>query len=464
MPPLGRNVTRWARGLAALAALAVAGCAAGAPAAGAPTASGSRAVSGSQAPAGTAGATAPAVAITPPGGWNGRVDDAQDDGYTLLDYTENPNTGAQQSALQTYTSAGRPLITLPPAVFTAQCGAADLVNSRGRLLITLLVTSKPAEGINPGSYSVTMTARSAVTGVVVWSTALATDQDSGGFCGGAGAPGLLPNFVSTLDGHWGIIELPDETSLDAVNLADGALYPHADLQGVLGNDLATGASPNGDSPVPLAVTVPGNWPQLGSTGASGGPQLASNEAGNGTGPISYAPTGFVGQPGTDAQGAPDEQGVGSVATPDGGYLVTVNTGQNSTASEEGYALPSLRPLWTAPVPQDYADTIVGVSNSTVLVLRPADVSGNPATLLALSPQTGKVQWQTNVGDGVVCDLTTSQVLLKVDSQLAVLSAATGKQLSYQQDPDVDQGGAECPTVMGTGLTGLAEGGSRILAP
>src|ERR1700722_16976917 len=170
MPPLGRNVTRWARGLAALAALAVAGGAAGAPAAGAPTASGSRAASGSQAPAGTAGATAPAVAITPPGGWNGRVDDAQDDGYTLLDYTENPNTGAQQSALQTYTSAGRPPITLPPAVFTAQCGAADLVNSRGRLLITLLVTSKPAEGINPGSYSVTMTARSAVTGVVVWST------------------------------------------------------------------------------------------------------------------------------------------------------------------------------------------------------------------------------------------------------------------------------------------------------
>jgi hypothetical protein len=392
--------------------------------------------------------------------WNGVIGDAQGVGFTVIDDIVDPNTGADESTLQTYDATGSVLTTLPAGSFTGNCGVADIVNKAGRLIITMLDTSTPAQGINPGTSSLTMTAWNASTGATVWTATLVNGQEAFSACS-PGATRELQDFEPTLDGQWGVVQIPGTSSYDAVDLTTGKLYPHSDLEGVLGNDVVTGAGSTGDNmPTSLTVTVPGSWPQLGTAAGSGAdsgnPQLAGDAtAGDDPGPSDFAVTGYASDGGSG-------NGPGAVSTPDGNYLVTLHSDGNGAADERGYALPSLRQLWSSPVPQYYSDIIAAASDSTVLIMRPGDVSGTPATLLALDPQTGKTQWTTKIGNATVCDMTSAQVLLKVGDQLAVLSAATGKQLSYEQDPYVDQGGAECPDVLGTGSAGIADNGSQIV--
>lgn len=395
--------------------------------------------------------------------WNGVIGDAQGVGFTVIDDIVDPNTDADESTLQTYGAAGNVLTTLPIGSFTGDCGAADIVNKAGRLIITMLAASTPAQGINPGTSSLTMTARNASTGAIVWTATLVNGSAQGSFspCP-PGATRELQGFEPTLDGQWGVIEIPGTSNSDAVDLTTGKLYPRSDLEGVLGNDIVTGSGSTGDNmPASLTVTTPGSWPQLGTaagSGADGGnPQLDGDDREGGEfGPGNFAVTGYASDGGSG-------NGPSAVSTPDGNYLVTMHSDGNGAVDERGYALPSLRQLWSSPVPQYYSDIIVAASDSAVLIMRPGDVSGTSATLLALDPQTGKTDWTTSIGSGTtVCDMTSAQVLVKAGDQLAVLSAATGKQLSYVQDPYQDQGGAECPDVIGTGLAGIADNGSQIV--
>jgi hypothetical protein len=394
--------------------------------------------------------------------WNGVIGDAQGVGFTVIDDIVNPNTDADESTLQTYGAAGNVLTTLSAGSFTGDCGAADIVNKAGRLLITMLATSTPAQGVNPGTSSLTMTARNASTGATVWTATLVNGQAQGALspCP-PGATRELYGFESTLDGQWGVIEIPGTSNSDAVDLTTGKLYPRSDLEGVLGNDVVTGSGSTGDNmPTSLTVTAPGSWPQLGAaagSGADGGnPQLSGDvREGDEFSPSNFAVTGYASDGGSG-------NGPSAVSTPDGSYLVTLHSDGNGAADERGYALPSLRQLWSSPVPQYYSDVIAAASDSAVLIMRPGDVSGTSATLLALDPQTGKTEWTTKIDSGTVCDMTSAQVLVKVGDQLAVLSATTGKQLSYGQDPYVDQGGAECPDLIGTGSAGIADDGSQIV--
>jgi hypothetical protein len=61
--------------------------------------------------------------------------------------------------------------------------------------------------------------------------------------------------------------------------------------------------------------------------------------------------------------------------------------------------------------------------------------------------------------GALCDLTSAQVLVADNGQLATLDAATGKQLSYRGDPyqSDDNPDPACPSIVGTGLTGVGLG-------
>jgi len=98
----------------------------------------------------------------------------------------------------------------------------------------------------------------------------------------------------------------------------------------------------------------------------------------------------------------------------------------------------------------------------------AEVHHLPAGVLVLlisveGGRLGGVSQNTNgtfdIGNGSsVCDLTSAQVLVQANNQLATLSAATGKQLSFESDPFTgDSGGDTCPSIVETGLGGIGLG-------
>lgn len=394
-------------------------------------------------------------------------------GFTAVHDLFDLNSNTDVSSLQTYDIGGNLLATLHAGSFSGDCGAADIVNKAGRLIVTVLISTTPAQGIKPASYSETMTAWNAATGASVWTASIVKNQAEQISCP-PGGTGELYAFMSTLNGQWGVLELPSSGGpnayLDAIDLTTGKLYPRSDLAGVLGNDVVTGSGSDVDGDyASLTVTVPGSWPQLGTAAGPGGPRGASLELdgevpiANDAAPDNFAVTGYTGDLG-------EGSGLDAVATPDGGYLATVYSDENGNSAERGYALPSLHQLWNDPVPLYSTDIIVGVNDSAILIARTRNEAGSATELLALDPGTGRTQWTVNIGGGAVCDLTSSQVLVAANNQLATLSAATGKQLSYESDPypGVNGAAAGCPSVIGTGLGGAGMNSNnqvvQLLAP
>ncbi|MGH3225674.1 MAG: hypothetical protein ACRDPY_44515, partial [Streptosporangiaceae bacterium] len=349
--------------------------------------------------------------------------------------------------------------------FTGWCGAADVINSAGRLIITLLIKTTPAQGITPASYGLAMTAWNAATGAPVWTATLVKNTTSQISCpaSGDGIAADIWDFISTLDGHWGVFALPPDAngniSYDAIDLTTGKLYPDPNLEGVLGNDVVTGSGDTGNNtPTSLTVTTPGSWAPLGTAAGPGANDVTGLDLSGDISsddeftPQSYAVTGYTGNYGTPGEG------IGAVATPDGDYLVAVYSDSNGNSWYGGYSLPSLHKLWSMPIPAAQDDQIVGISDTEVLITR-APGSGGDTYLIAMHPRTGQQLWKVDIGSGSsVCDLTSMQVLVQANSQLATLSAATGQQLSFEADPYTgDSGGDTCPSVVETGLGGIGLG-------
>lgn len=429
-------------------------------------------------PAPTAPATAP-----PPGTTLATVDNigattvisnTDGDGFTAVHDLFDLSSNTDQSTIDTYDVAGNQLASLSAGSFTGDCGAADVENSAGRLIITLLITTTPAQGINPETYGLTMTAWNATTGSQVWTTTLQPNQDQSISCpsSGDGIVADLWNFVATLNGQWGVFEEPladanGNSVFVAINLATGKTYTNANLMGVLGNDVVTGSGSSddgSDAPTTLTITTPGSWQTLGTAAGpgaqSGNPQL-QGDLSDGDTEQDFAVTGYTGTYGTPGSG------IGAVATPDGDYLVATYTDSNGNDWYGGYTLPSLHQVWSDPIPQDASDQIVGISETSLLITRSDSNSSNDDTyLLSLDPKTGQQQWQTDISSGgSVCDLTSTEVLVAANGQLATLSAATGKQLSYESDPYTDDDGdAGCPAVVETGLSGIGiTGGGDVIS-
>jgi hypothetical protein len=406
------------------------------------------------------------------------ISNREGDGFTVLyDPSSLLDTSTDEYTLETYDAAGNRLPALPTGQFSGGCGAADVVNSAGRLIITLHITATPAQGIVQASSKLTMTAWNAVTGASVWTDTLveSTTQQIPCPLSDRELAGDLWNFVPTLDGHWGVFVLPTtdangDTLSDAIDLTTGKLYPKPGLEGVLGNDVVIGSGSGVDNwPVTLTVTTPGTWAPLGSTAGSGGgddgtgPPL-SGQATTQNGPDNYAPTGYTG---TFASFESDDpagpgNGIGAVATPDGDFLIATYSDSNRNFWYGGYSLPSMHQVWSAQDP-DFGnnDQIVGVSDTALLITRVGD--DGDTYLLSLDPATGRQQWKIDIGaGGAVCDLTSRQVLAMANNQLAILSAATGKQLSYEPDPYQDSsGGDTCPAVVETGLGGIGFNNNQV---
>jgi hypothetical protein len=386
-------------------------------------------------------------------------------GFTVVHDLFDLATNTDQSTLEAYDDAGNQLASLTAGQFTGDCGAADVLTPAGRLVITLLMTTTPAQGITPASYSITMTAWNAKTGSAAWTDTLVKDSAAQVSCP-ASMNGVtdLWGLTTTLDGYWGAFPLSEFINghrvdvSDAINLATGKLYPHPNISGVLGNYVVTGSGDSaGNGPTTLTVTTPGNWPSLGTVAGSGAQGVTGLRLKGGG---DFAPTGYTGTYGTPGQG------IGAVATPDGDYLVGTYTDGNGNSWYDGYSLPSLHQAWSAPIAEDSDDQIVGISDTHLLITRSTD--GGDTYLISLDPKTGQQQWKVDIGGGSACDLTTTQVLVEANSQLATLSAATGRQLSYEPDPYQDGSGDDvCPTVVETGLggTGINNGQvTQLLTP
>ena len=57
-------------------------------------------------------------------------------------------------------------------------------------------------------------------------------------------------------------------------------------------------------------------------------------------------------------------------------------------------------------------------------------------------------------------LTSTQILVQANNQLATLSAGSGKQLSFATDPYQDsEGDYTCPPVVESGISGVGRGNS-----
>ncbi len=495
MVAIGRraeNGARWWRASwvgAVLAAAALAGCSSGslpsqtsgAATSSAPSDAASPADNGGSPPVGQGSPgdngspavnppTGPATAPSP-GAALGTVQDIgatreisnpQGDGFTVIHDLLGTNY-AEASTLDTYDVAGSQLASLSAGSFTGDCGAADVVNSAGRLVITLLITTTPARGITPETYGLKMTAWNATNGSRVWSTTLVPNQNQQISCPPSmdGIVADLWDLIATHNGQWGVFEQPltdsnGNSEYVAINLTTGKTYPNPNLVGILGNDVVTGtgASDTGSNgPTTLTVTTPGSWTPLGTAAGSGAqngnPQLPGDLSGAGNYPQDFAVTGYTGN-----YGSPGE-GIGAVATPDGSTLVSIYSDGNGNSWYRGYTLPSLKQLWSVPVPSGDNDQIAGISDTALLITRASSDGGGDTYLLDLSPKTGQQQWKTDITSGSVCALTSTQVLVEANNQLATLSEASGKQLSYESDPYQDpQGGTVCPSVVGTGLSGI----------
>jgi hypothetical protein len=347
-----------------------------------------------------------------------------------------------EDGLQSYDDAGHLLTTIPASSYAVDCGAADVSTPTSTVLLTENFQQTPAEGIQPATSGVTLTAWDATSGARQWTdTVIAASTSAPDACDSENQDSDLQGVSVTRDGQWAAFSWYGAS--DAVDVSSGKIYPNKSLAGVLGNWAVTGTGQNNaqDGPSTYILSVPGSWSGLGT---SSNPDIQIVDSGD------QAPTGLV--------NANDSDGSSMATTPDGNELI-VEPNSSEGAAVEAFALPSLRPLWTSAT---QATSIQAVSAGAAVVTVEGD---GYDYLVALNPRTGKSIWSVKFNTavdgsaGALCDLTSTQVLMATNGQLATLDAATGKQISYRSDPyqtDSDPHPA-CPEMVGTGLTGVGLG-------
>jgi hypothetical protein len=136
-------------------------------------------------------------------------------GFTVVqDLTETINS-PEIGAITAYDADGQPkgkITGVDPA-----CGAADVVlPSKRRVLLAQIITSTPAEGVNPATSSTTLNEYDAVTGDKLWSASLGATS---GICSSLAQ---LINFTATSDGAYAVEQVAPAGHSFIVNLTTGA--------------------------------------------------------------------------------------------------------------------------------------------------------------------------------------------------------------------------------------------------
>lgn len=391
------------------------------------------------------------------------VSNWQGQGFTVVD-SGTDNSG-DASTLQAYDAAGDALAEIPAGSFTGECGAADVVTPRGRLLLAEKIIHRDAQGIQSATDTLTLTAYDAATGSRVWTSTLIRDSTSGvsctaydGYLGSRNAAD--PTFTVTFDGHWGVFQPDDRYDLShsiAIDLSTGRLYPRPGLYGALGDWVTVAKmSDTPSSPESLTLTTPGSWPTFGTLtlGDSGMLQKLP-------GPFDLA----LATPGAQFPTNNVADPTAAAITPDGRTLIGVegNSDQGANVATVAYALPAMKKLWSVPTAQYDSPSMEGI-NDSVVVLASGEDGGSTTLLTALSTQTAAKVWQQHIQTTAsVCAMTSTQLVVLANGQLASLSAADGHQITYHTDQSQDVSGQpDCPAVLAGGVSGLGLQGSAVV--
>lgn len=337
-------------------------------------------------------------------------------GFAVIDSVEIGDNDV--STLTAYDASGTKQATLKAPQFTGECGTADLlIPGLGPTLLTELVTQSPAAGTNPALSGRTLDAWDGLTGQHRWTAVIVAPQSENP-TGCVGSIGDLDAFTRTGDGRWAL------ASAKIVDLTTGATRDADTVTAVVGNFLV---EPVGNPPSAYSLHDP-------ATGSTSGSIRTSNS--NRVGVYSVTPSALAAEGGVFITSA----AVGP--TSDGARLLALPSGELGVVA---YGLPNGQQLWDNPTP----DAILADAGGHLIAER---TSGSDAdALLSLDDKTGVQQW--TLPRGSVCGITSRQMLLSVNDQLAVIDLASGKQVSHGPIPTagVQDSVTHCTVMLAGGI-------------
>jgi hypothetical protein len=354
-------------------------------------------------------------------------------GFSIVDSVMGGSGSAEkdESKITIYNAAGQQLNEIPAGVFTGQCGAADLdVPGRGRLILTELISTQPAEGIKPQESSLTLKAWSAQSAAEAWSTVVVPPSEQQPSC--SSTNGSLQNFASTNDDRWGVYGSGEPSAgAKIINLDSGAITDGVKAEGVLG-DYAVAAAYPPDGPGTYYVMDPGSGRILGKL--TTGIKLQS----------------VLGLP---LPGPPETGGRSATFLSTDGQRLLGVVEEDQKTRVYAWSLPSLQLLWKGPAREFYPQLLADGGGVAIESMQGGATASGEAprkgTLVGLNDRTGRQDWSIPAVEAQVCGLTNSEMMLAVNGQLATIDVKTGKQLSYSN--------GSCPTILPGGL-GVAVGG------
>jgi hypothetical protein len=343
-------------------------------------------------------------------------------GFTVVQDLENPNSLQQLGAITAYDAAGNAEAKITGA--DNACGAADVVLPSGRrVLLAETSTSTPAQGVNPATSTTTLNEYDALTGDKLWSTTLLSgstaDDQSDDACNSSETEGQLEGFTTTSGGAYAVDQVAPNGEAWVINLTNGSKRSSTTAMQALGGvvvDETEQTDSNGDTTATfLSFSDPATGSRVG------------------------APTGVD----TDS-----DLNNGAIYATDSELVYTREPG-GGEEDMQALAMPSGAQQWVVKNPAiDVSD--VSVLGSVVIGWNHFEDSTGVA---GFSLSSGAHLWtQTNAQ---FCAAANGKVLIAVNGQLAILSAATGKQLSF------DASTGDCPNVLPNGVRWSYDGNGEL---
>lgn len=314
-------------------------------------------------------------------------------------------------ALTVFDLSGRQLARTSSSDVSESCKLAMTTRSDGvDVLLTERDVVTPAQGINPAATGRTLIASDAGTLSPLWTLPLQpplAGSDSDHCSSGGTTDNDLTSRVSfTSDGKYALVKLFTGGTPLAVDLKSGVSRPAPDVRQVVGPYLLT--VHGGDAfPTSANIVDPATGSMLGTTGdkallANLRHMTASNT-----------------QPQLLLSGS--EPG-----------------GNSASGTTQALTLPALAPVWQVKTPASGPFTMLQDEQAQTLLL------SSDSAVTALSEKTGAMMWTVPVDR--VCDVSGGKVLVNANTQLAVLDASTGKQLTF------DASRSTCPLMLGHGYS------------
>ena len=348
------------------------------------------------------------------------------DGFTVVTH------GESNYSLTSYNKDGKRLAQVSKG-FSGSCGVTEVnVPTVGQVLVVGKVTTTYAQGLQAGSQSVAVLGYSATTGTRLWSADVVPVDISNS----QGCVSVTP----TADGLYGVFTSSyvvtagnPQYENDVINLATGEFRSDPDFGGVLGNYIFNG-DPNsgGQLTDPATGQVLTNL-QL-DPGVGGGDEYTQlSLSPNG---VMLAPRGVFYSPSADTSPS-------AGLTWDGTGLLALRWSASSNSyTVARYSLPTLAISWSLPQNQQ-GYWLLGDAGGVALIA-PLTSNADFSQLDGVDDTTGHTLWSIPYPNAI-CAVTSSQMMISINGQLAVIDLANGHQVSYNQDnycPNILPGGIE----------------------